>query len=169
MLVRGTQGSGKTTLAAALGKRLGWPVVSREAFRDAVQATLSADLEPRGPVARRAVEDFHLALTAAAGRDESLIADSTSPSGVCEEDLSRLGQHADLMSILCVVPREVAIGRCAARTGSGTLLAVLKARDEVLWARFEQPLQCDIPQLEVATTDGYQPTLDDMIEWVVSG
>jgi predicted kinase len=166
VLVRGTQGSGKTTLAGLLGKRLGWRVVSREAFRDAVQAKVGVELSPRGPDAQRAVEDIHGALVVAAERGESLIADNTFPSGVCEENLAMLSKHADLVAIHCQILRRVAMERCADRNGSGTLLAILEARGEDLWERFESPLQCDIPQLGVDTTDGYRPNLEEIVKWI---
>jgi predicted kinase len=149
-----------------LSEQLQFPVISRETFRNAIQSAQNAELQPRGDDARRAVEDFHQALLAAALRQESFVADSTFPSGVCEENLAMLSQHADLVAIHCQVPRRVAIERCAARNGSGTLLAVLEERDEDLWKRFESPLQCHIPQLVVDTTDGYRPTLEEIVKWI---
>jgi predicted kinase len=170
VLVRGTQGSGKTLLSNRLGLMLGWPVIHREDFRLAAAASLGrTEIEPKGVEARQAVESFFRELSQLVTRGTSVVADSTFPSGVCEGDLASLMAVSDLGAVHCTVPREVVIERCRQRPESSTLIDVLKRRDEVAWRRFDDPLRSSIPQWRVDTSDGYKPTIEEVASWVRSG
>ncbi len=169
VLVRGTQGSGKTVLAMQLSELLGWRVLHREDFRNAAASAIGSDVRPKSVEALQAVHDFYQELNRTITVGASLIADSTFPSGVCEPDLEGLVDRSHLASILCSVPRAVALERCAKRPNSGTLIELLQKRNESVWRRFEEPLLIPIPQLLVDTSDGYAPSLDVIATWAGEG
>ncbi|HVB00133.1 MAG TPA: AAA family ATPase [Acidimicrobiales bacterium] len=170
VLVRGTQGSGKTVLSNRLGLLLGWPVIHREDFRLAVAVTLGAvELEPKGIEARQAVGAFFRELGLFIAQRTSIVADSTFPSGVCEADLAPLLEVSDVGAIHCTLSRELAQERCVRRPNSSTLVDVLRGRDESMWQRFDEPLRCSIPQRRIDTSDGYKPPVEEMASWIAGG
>lgn len=167
LVVRGTLGAGKTTLALRLAELLSWPVLHREVFRDNIAATLGVDsLEPGGNAAKEAVGDFYTHVRERLRAGTSVIADSTFPSGVCEPDLTPLMEIADVGALTCTVPRDIVRARCHERPNSGPLMAVLGRRDESMWRRFEESLNCEIPQRFVDTTDTYVPSIETLTNWI---
>jgi uncharacterized protein len=129
VVVGGLPGVGKTTVAAALGERLGWPVLRSDEIRKQL-----AGLDPLSPApapygeglyAPAMSESTYAALFAQVGsllrRGESVVVDasfshvgSRAAAAVLAEECS-----ADLTELCCALPRDEAIRRLQRRAESG--------------------------------------------------
>ncbi len=122
VLVGGTPGTGKSTVAAALAQRTGWRVIRSDALRSEVvgagppqdgyaEGRYAADA--RGAVYRTILERAGEAL----GMGESVILDASWGAGAHRAAARRAAHvaHADLVELRCDAPPAVADARIAAR------------------------------------------------------
>jgi predicted kinase len=119
ILVNGLPGSGKTTLATALGTALGVPVISKDAVKEALYAAVpTARPGALGPIAMEAAWGL-------AGEAEGTVVLESwwfrpRDLGYTEEAWLRHGEP-DLIEVWCDVPAEVARARVVARVRSQEL------------------------------------------------
>jgi predicted kinase len=114
LLMAGLPGAGKTTLALALGRELGWPVIDKDALKSPL-VVAGIPNELAGPTAYE--------LLFAVGRDilvrqrRSVILDSPALYAICIEQARRIAAEgdADLRVILCMAESGVRNARMAAR------------------------------------------------------
>lgn len=166
LLVAGTHGAGKTTLAKLLAEELGWPLVSRDAVRTGLAFSVGEQMpEPGGEVSQAAVVAFSGAIHHLVRSRVSLIAESPFRRGISEADLAPIAELADIRIIQCRVSREIAIERCRARPGLDYVATMLEERDDRSWARVEQPLDLRTPVLSIDTSDGYRPALRELVHF----
>lgn len=160
LLVSGAPGSGKTTLAAALAARLGWPQVHRDELYAGIMAAGDVDREQVVP---RGVAAFWSVTAAYARAGSSVIAEATLYRGQSEAEVRDvLGVPWPIRNLHCVTPTWH--GRFVARGHEARLndRALANAPATV------PPLDLGCPLLEVDTTDGYDPGLDDLVLWAGS-
>lgn len=118
VLVNGLPGSGKSTLARALGRELGWPVLSKDALKETLADTLDrpdgvGETEWSVSLGRAAAESLWT-LLATAGRGAVLESPWPAPlRPVVLAGLARAGVEAGprVREVWCDVPAEVARGR----------------------------------------------------------
>lgn len=164
VLIGGTHAAGKTTLADALSGSLEWPLISRDRVRAGLAWTAQeVEQEPAGDLSRSGVRLFFETVLAAATAGMSCIAESTFRRGLSEADLLPLLDIADVRLLHCIVPRQTAIQRAAARDGREFVAAMLESRDEARWNRVEEPLDLPVPLLRINTADGWEPTLEEIV------
>jgi predicted kinase len=153
VVVSGPPASGKSTLAPAVAKELGLPLVAKDTIKDALMSVLPVpDVAASRQLGRAAV----VAMLAVAAQ---------SPCGaVIESNFHRSRAAADLrrlpgpvVELFCRVDREVARRRYAARAGSRHAGHFDAARTpEELWNdEVAEPVAGGWPVLEIDTT---QPT-----------
>jgi predicted kinase len=114
LLMAGLPGAGKTTLALALGRELGWPMIDKDTLKSPL-VVAGIPNELAGPTAYE--------LLFAVGRDilvrqrRSVILDSPALYAICTEQAQRIAAEgdADLKVILCLAESSVRNVRMAAR------------------------------------------------------
>ena len=109
LAVGGPPASGKSTLAAALGRRAGWPVLSSDAVRKAGRGIALAARAPDEDYAVQARAAVYRELgeraAAALATGEGAIVDATfGEASLRGAFLAGLGERARLRAIACVVP-----------------------------------------------------------------
>jgi uncharacterized protein len=163
VLVGGSPGTGKSTVAAALGARAGWPVVRSDVVRTRVagpagRAGPERYGEGRYAPARRAAVYDELVREAGErlGLGESVVLDA-SWSSEAERERARGAAgaaSAEVVEVRCVAPAEVARRRIAERAARGgdpseatAAIAARMAAEAEPWAR-SLPLDTDRPLAE---------------------
>jgi predicted kinase len=173
VLVSGRPASGKTTLARRLADEgaLWLPLLSYDALRTGMGDALDAWPDPAAaPVGRVAFDVYYCTLEALVRAGVSVIAEASYRRGLDERRLRPLTALARVAHVHCVVPIDLARERFLAReptrrrrSGSGEIPDQM-ARDAFDWGPFE-PLDLDVPRLDVDTRDGYCPGLDEIVEF----
>ncbi|KDN22667.1 AAA family ATPase [Amycolatopsis rifamycinica] len=147
VLVGGWPGAGKSTLAAALGPRLGLPVLAKDEIKEALveELGLPRTVDESRRLGRAAV----LAALRVARRCPGAVLDSTW-FGYTRPLVARL--PGQVVEVRCVVPREIARARYYARAAHRHAGHFDLARQETeLWGDPVRPLGAG-PLVEVDTT-----------------
>lgn len=156
VLVGGTPGTGKTTTAEAVGRELGWTVLSSDRVRKELcgvspRTPMGADLDS-GLYSREWTERTYAELASRAERclelGESVIVEATWSDPVRRDSMRALAQRttADLMSFRCVLPDELADARIAARHSVSDADAVIAARIRQRFAGWPEAVTVDSVQ-----------------------
>jgi predicted kinase len=171
VLVGGRPGAGKTSLAWRLAAEgaLWLPLLSADALRTGMGDALDAWPDAAGAPGGRAVFAVFYRTVEALLRDGvSLIAEASYRRGLDERRLLPLTATARVAYVYCLAPVEVARERFLARetrrrrrSGGGEIAGQME-REEFDWGPFE-PLQLDVPRIDVDTRDGYRPGLEEIV------
>ena len=150
VVVSGPPASGKSTLAPALARELGLPLVAKDTIKDAVMSVLPVpDVEVSRRVSRASVVAM---LAVAAESPVGAVIESNLRRSVAAADLARL--PGPVVEVFCRVDRETAARRYAARSGSrhaGHFDAV-RSPDELWNDEIARPVAGGWPVFEVDTT-----------------
>ena len=166
VLVSGHPGAGKTTLARALGDALHLPHVNRDRIRAGMARTDPSSLaDPRPPW-----EVFTATIELYATSGVSLVADQTLYRGMEAEIRTRFVPLATTVNVHC--RSAVAYDRWLAKLHADPQamresIAELEARVRAQRDEISEPLGLGVPVVEVDTTDGYDPTLDALVEAIL--
>ena len=91
VLVTGPAGSGKTTLAYAVGATLGCPVVSRDAIKEGMVAAAPGFVPAtHDPLTLRTYDTFFANLDLLLGSEVTTVAEAASEPGLWTKGLARL-------------------------------------------------------------------------------
>jgi aminoglycoside phosphotransferase family enzyme/predicted kinase len=165
--VGGIVGTGKTTVAEALGRRLAAPVVSADATRKFLAGLPHDAPGPERIYAREFTERVQEELLRRAGlaleSGRSAIVDTTFAARELRERTRRFatGRGARLFFVECRAPEEVARERLRRRAGG-----VSDAREELypVFRKGFEPVD-ELPEGEHLPVDTTQP-LDRIVEWI---
>jgi predicted kinase len=172
IIVTGRQGSGKTTLAHKLGRRLWMPVICRDEIKEGYVTTFGVRHDELPPDTNRVVTQlfFSLVNEYLAG-DISVVIEAAFQHKVWEPRLPKLLELADASMVLCFADEAVTSSRALQRGMNkpdrefyhGDHRVVhYKTTGEVLSPAFyEEPL-FDLPTIRVSTNGEYNPSLDEI-------
>lgn len=174
VIVTGPPGSGKTELAKSLAGKLQLPILSKDAIKESL---LNAEPVPdRQTSLRVGKEAFRILFRQARGLVDDgvdLVLEAPLTRAHWHDDLNELASQASLAIVACSVPTQVAVERYRTRFESGRRHpghfdgAVLEHLAERIEAgEYDPPETEKSPLLLVDTTNGYQPNLDHILDWM---
>jgi predicted kinase len=170
VIVGGAPATGKTTLALALGKSLGLPVITKDDIKESLAAPFkTGDREWSRQLGAAAYSVlFTIAERILAG-GQGLILESNFHRGIADEPLRALAARAPTVVIVCHTPD--ARQRFAERAARGRHRVHIDGAVLEEWSGDDSAHQIDIgtPLLLVETTDGYMPDLDHIVAFARSG
>jgi predicted kinase len=170
IVVSGPPGSGKTTLAHRIAAAVGCPAVCRDEIKEGmVQATPDFTPARDGDPSRRTNRVFFSVLDQLLRAGVTTVAEAAFQDCLWRPGLEPLQHLAGIRHVHCTVDPEVAFQRSLDRSaenphrrahpdpspaGAGQYLKRLRAFHRI---------ELGAPSVRVDTTDGYQPSLADIV------
>ena len=174
MVVSGPAGSGKTTLAHAIARAVGCPAISRDEIKEGmVHATAGFVAAHGDELTMRTLPTFFGVLELLLRAGVTTVAEAAFQDRVWRPGLEQLSGLAYLRVVHCTVDAGVAWARIQERLTRDPLrrahadhgLGADPPAHAAGHAAFDR-LSLDAPSLEVDTTDGYRPGLDEVVAFV---
>ncbi len=171
IVVSGPSGSGKTTLAHRLASAVGCPAICRDEIKEGmVHATPGFVPATGDELTKRTLPVFFAVLELLLKAGATTVAEAAFQDKVWRPRLEPLTGIAQFRIVHCAVDAAVAFERSANRLrDTPTRRAHADPREEAEHAAthraFGRP-KLDAPQMEVDTTDGYRPALNEIVAFV---
>jgi predicted kinase len=173
VVVSGPAGCGKTTLAHRLATALACPAICRDEIKEGM-ARNSRDYVPQAgdELARRALEAFFEVLRVLLERGVTVVAEAAFQDHVWTPNLVPLAAVCELRVVQCYTDPATARRRVAEHAAKRrvhadeALLAALEIGDGY-FADFHR-VAIDAPSIDVDTTDGYSPTIDEVVGFLAT-
>lgn len=174
VVVSGGPGTGKTTLAHELAGALGCPAIIRDEIKQGmVMSHPGYQSGGDDPLNYPTLDAFFGVLKTLLEAGVTLVAEAAFQDRLWRPNLEPLTGLAPLRVIRCTTQADVAHGRIVQRAkedahraahGDQDLLEAIAAGEHSLdsW----MPISLDVPTLTVDTSDGYQPGLEDIADFV---
>lgn len=172
VVVSGPPGSGTTTLAHALARAIPCPAICRDEIKEGlVHAEGEYTPAPGDALAHRTLDTFFGVMRFLVDAGVTLIVEASFQHHVWEPGLLPILDIANIRIVHCRVDVAVAWERMARRAdemparravhGDYDLLGTLEAFKQ----KFQSfdPIVLPVPSIEVDTTDGYDPTLEEIV------
>lgn len=175
LIVNGPPASGKTTLGEKVAAELGIPMFSKDTIKEELYDSL-------GPVVRKVFR--HLGETSMrlmylsarktleAGRP--IVIEANFNRGISERDIGALLDLCTPLQLHCDAPTDELVERYEERDDDGQRHPVHEGggasdalKDELDDGLYE-PLELDVPTLQIDTTDGYRPSVAETVDWIRS-
>lgn len=182
VLVGGSPGSGKTTLATALADHLSLPLLRKDAIKETLFDALREAGSPEAVIEREtskrlgwaAIRLLYAQAQTLLASGTGCIVESNFYRGVSERDLAPLFALGDARLIHCEAPRDVLLDRYQTRHHSGARHpahvdgAAVEDLIRALEASSFEPLEVAVPMLRVGTVNGYDPDFEAIVGFASS-
>ena len=174
VVVSGPIGAGKTTLAHQLARVAGCPAICRDEIKEGMaHCTPGFVPAPGDELTARTLPVFFGVLELLLRAGVTTVADAAFQDHVWRPRLEPLRGLARLRIAHCVVTAEVAFRRARRRGEDNPLRSVhADPRPDADLAGFVRQrdafdrVSLEAPWMEVDTTDGYQPGLDEIVRFI---
>lgn len=169
MVVSGPAGAGKTTLAHELAGVLGCPAVIRDEIKQGlVLGDPEYRPEPGDAQTMRALEAFFDVLRVLLQAGSVVVAEAAFQDRVWNPRLTPMLEFARVRIIRCDAPEPVRLERIARRLEADGHRRAHADHTLTAGGRFT-PVAMDVPTLDVDTSDGYRPGLDEIAAFARAG
>jgi predicted kinase len=179
VLVGGSPGSGKTTLATLLAARLALPWLRKDAIKETLFDALREVNSPEAVIEREpskrlgwaAIRLLYAQASDLLAAGHGCIVESNFYRGVSERDLAPLFALSEARLIHCEAPRDVLLDRYRARHIAGERHpahvdgAAVEDLIRALDADSFEPLQVSFPILRINTLNGYTPEIEEIVRF----
>ncbi len=172
IVVTGRPSAGKTTLSRKLAQAVRCPLISRDEMKEGLVNTLRANPNPDFDLTRHVYLTFFDTLDFLLNQQITLIAEAAFQHKVWSPKLEPLQNIAHIKIIVCTISPLLAKSRFVQRGINDPDRAqfhddsAAQLTDADWLSRPYDPPHFDVPTLEVDTSDGYQPTLDDIVAFI---
>jgi predicted kinase len=168
VIVGGAPATGKTTLARTLGGSLGLPVITKDDMKEALATPFATgDLAWSRRLGAAAYGALFIVAERILAAGQGLVLESNFRRGISDEPLRALARLAPAVVVVCRTPDALRRKRYEERAGTRHRVhiesAILAA-----WISDDTESMIDIgsPRLIVDTTDGYSPTIEEIVSFV---
>jgi predicted kinase len=168
IVVSGPPGAGKTTLAHALARAVPCPAICRDEIKEGMaHATPSYVPAPGDALARGTYTTFFAILELLVDAGVSVVAEAAFQDRLWRQGLTPLLDRATVRLVQCTVDPAIARDRHARRLERDPRSRA--AHDDLRLSSSPEPfvaLTLPVRTLRVETTDGYAPSLPEIVAFV---
>ncbi|HZC27804.1 MAG TPA: AAA family ATPase, partial [Actinopolymorphaceae bacterium] len=174
VVVSGPGGSGKTTIAHEIARAVGCPAICRDEIKEGmVHATPGFVPAVSDPLTMRTFPTFFGVLQLLLDAGVTVVAEAAFQDRLWRQGLAPVAALADLRIVHCVVDAAVAHARMMRRTTDNPLRrAHVDGHEQVdvderrrAHVAFDR-VSLDVPTLTVDTSDGYNPSLQEIVTFI---
>ena len=176
IVVSGPAGSGKTTLAHEIARAVGCPAICRDEIKEGMVHAAAPGYKPAAgdELTMRALPVFFGVLEQLLLADVTAVAEAAFQDKVWRPWLTPLQPLARLRIVQCTADPEVAFGRIVRRRernparGAHADPGAADREEYLRLLRAFDRISLDVPELEVDTTAGYRPSLEEIVAFAGS-
>ena len=170
IIVSGRPGSGKTTLAGIIATEIRCPLISRDVIKEGYLNTMQKEHGKTGQDEMKSVyECFFSAINLFIEYRITCVAESAFQHKLWYPKYNELSERAAIVIVKCHTDPEIANRRFLDRKAQDPLREYFHGDNSILGINDEYEFvhpQFPAPSLEVDTTEGYRPSLDEITAFI---